>query len=435
MTKTLTKTPTKTRTATRPVVAALFWLCAAPLRAQSVEVTLRIDGRASANPTVAAVGAFVAVAWSAATVSSMDLFVAVSRDAGATFSAPVQVNRTAGDARVSGENPPRLALVPRAGQPPEIVVVWTTRAGGNSVLQYARSRDGGRTFGAAMPVPGSSAPGGRGWHAVDVDNQGRISVLWLDHRQLASTGNTHAHGQPPAATASAPTSADPTARARLSRVYVTRLSDDDASEVASSPCYCCKTALVSDGSTRYAAWRHVFPDGERDIAFAAARAGARDFSPLQRLSNDHWKLDGCPDNGPALAVDRAHVVHAVWPTMERGAAASDLSLFYARSRGGEPFGPRVRLPTHGSASHVQIAVGTDQAPVAVWDEVVNGDRHLAAVRLRPGSGGQVRFESIRLPGNATGSWYPAVASASSGVFVVWVRPQPTGSVIGMTRLP
>ena len=99
------------------------------LRAQRPATELSVAGRSSANPTVAAEGNFVAVVWSAATVSSMDLFLATSKDAGATFSAPVQVNQVAGDARVSGENPARVALVPRQGTTPEVIVVWTTRAG------------------------------------------------------------------------------------------------------------------------------------------------------------------------------------------------------------------------------------------------------------------------------------------------------------------
>ena len=33
-----------------------------------------------------------------------------------------------GDANLSGEQPPRVALVPRAGRHPSIVVVWTDSA-------------------------------------------------------------------------------------------------------------------------------------------------------------------------------------------------------------------------------------------------------------------------------------------------------------------
>ena len=43
-----------------------------------------------------------------------------------TFAQPVRVNSTPGDARVNGEQPPRVALASRKGDP-EIVVIWTAK--------------------------------------------------------------------------------------------------------------------------------------------------------------------------------------------------------------------------------------------------------------------------------------------------------------------
>lgn len=416
------------------LVSAALLFGATSVSAQRPVTELAVANRSNANPTVAAEGAFVAIVWSAATVSSMDLFVAVSRDTGRTFSTPVQVNRVAGDARVSGENPARVALVPRKGTTPEVLVVWTARAGSTWTLQYARSADGGQRFSAATPVPGSVAAGGRGWHSVNVDAKGRVSVLWLDHRGLATTDSTHKHGTS-AGMAAPSTAADPTARAALSQVMVAQLDKTAATAVTSSPCYCCKTAIVNDGTTRYAAWRHVFPNGERDIAFASASNGAQRFTTPVRLSDDHWKLDGCPDNGPSLAVDHAHGVHAVWPTLQSGAASSDLSLFYARSRDGKRFETRQRIPTTGPASHVQVAIGRDGVPVIAWDEVANGSRRLALARARTAADGRATFERIPFSDDVPGQWYPALAGSSSGVFATWVRPNAGGSAIGFARIP
>ena len=113
----------------RAATIGALLLTSTTLPAQTSVTTLSVPDRTGANPTVAASGAFVAVAFSAATISSMDIFVATSINGGATFGAPVQVNRVAGEARVSGEEPPRIALVPRRGATPEIVIVWTAKAG------------------------------------------------------------------------------------------------------------------------------------------------------------------------------------------------------------------------------------------------------------------------------------------------------------------
>ena len=47
-----------------------------------------------------------------------DVFTAVSRDGGRRFGAPVRVNDIDGDARLNGEQPPHIALVPRTGREP-----------------------------------------------------------------------------------------------------------------------------------------------------------------------------------------------------------------------------------------------------------------------------------------------------------------------------
>ena len=51
-----------------------------------------MTGRSNSTPWVAAAGSFVAVAWGATTAGKTDVFLAVSRDGGLTFGAPVQVN-------------------------------------------------------------------------------------------------------------------------------------------------------------------------------------------------------------------------------------------------------------------------------------------------------------------------------------------------------
>ena len=81
-------------------------------------------------------------------------------------------------------------------------------------------------------------------------------------------------------------------------------------------CYCCKTALaVGPDGAIHAAWRHVYAGNVRDIAFTLSRDGGRTFAPPVRVSDDRWVLDGCPENGPALAVDGHDAVHVVWPTL------------------------------------------------------------------------------------------------------------------------
>jgi hypothetical protein len=391
--------------------------------------TLAVEGRANANASIAAQGGLVAVAWSAATKDTTDVFVAISRDTGRTFGAPVRVNDVPGQARVSGEFPPRVALVPASGRVAAgVTVVWTAPGPNGGRILSAHSNDGGATFSGAAPVPGSEGRGSRGWQSVAVDSAGRVLVLWLDHRDVPPMGSGHQHG------ASAPSGAkdDPTARASFSKVYVAALDGSTAVSIAGGVCYCCKTSLVASGRRVFAAWRHVYPGTERDIAVASSADGGSTFTSPARVSRDGWSIDGCPENGPALALDAQQSLHVAWPAPPDGKSDTPLALFYSNSSDGVRFAPRTQVPTHGPAGHVQMAVSGDDI-VLVWDEVRGDARRVVAARTGRDASGSRRFTAISWPGDTVGS-RPVVAASGSGAVVAWVGPGDGKSVVQVAPL-
>ena len=157
------------------------------------EITLSVSGRTNVTPWIAARDNFVAVAWGASQKGAGDIFVAVSRDGGQHFDAPVQVNATTGEARISGEIAPRVSLSSgvNANQP-EIAVLWNAKQDGTAI-RFARSRDGGKIFSAAQTLQAGAAPGDRGWGAMALDSKGAAHVIWLDHRGMAAGGEQPGH--------------------------------------------------------------------------------------------------------------------------------------------------------------------------------------------------------------------------------------------------
>ncbi len=169
--------------------------------------TLGIEGRTNEHLSAAAVDRVVAVAWAGSSAAGTDIYAAVSRDSGETFSPPVRVTSKAGEASVGGEQPPRVTLEAVAGGVPHVVVVWTAKAATGTRLLSARSVDGGRTFAVPSVVAGSDAPGNRGWESIATDRSGRTFALWLDHRKLANTASTMTHHHGASATAAPATAA------------------------------------------------------------------------------------------------------------------------------------------------------------------------------------------------------------------------------------
>jgi hypothetical protein len=227
--------------------------------------------------------------------------------------------------------------------------------------------------------------------------------------------------------------ADGAARAQLSKLFFARLDEKGgARPVTGGVCYCCKTALATGpAGSIYAAWRHVYPGNRRDIAFAMSKDGGRTFSGPLRISEDDWQLDGCPENGPALAVDAAGRIHVVWPTLINESGQETLALFYATSNDGRTFSRRVRIASEGPAYHPQLIAAGGELLVA-WDDLVGGKRRVRVARGTPGSDRRMAFHPAAVPASSDGS-YATLASTANGTVVAWTTPGPE-SRIAVARL-
>ncbi|MDG1096248.1 MAG: sialidase family protein [Methylophilaceae bacterium] len=218
----------------------------------------------------------------------IDGFVAVSmsEDLGKTFSKPVCVNLEKQKLSAKGEVRPKIAL----GTKGEVYVAWmqnlTKRFAG--YIWFSRSLDGGKSFEKPIIVHQDRAEIGHAFEELSVSADGKVTVLWLDARDLMR---------------------DKLAGKKRSgsSIYYTTSSDKGDSfapevKLADYSCECCRIATTTkpDG-TVVAMWRHVFDGGERDHMMAEIPQSA-ESAELHRATFGHWQLDGCPHHGGALAI-------------------------------------------------------------------------------------------------------------------------------------
>ncbi len=400
-------------------------------RPETESPVLAVEGRRNQTPFLASKGDLVAAVWSAGGDGTTDLFLATSADGGHSFSEPRRVNDVPGDVNVYGEQPPRVAIGPGSPSPP-IYVAWTSANTEKklSFLRFSRSLDGGETFDRAVTLHSPDLPGERGWQSLSVSPRGIVHAVWLDNRPVEtsllprSVPTVHAHS-------------------RLAGMGLYHLAWDggarpEAERLFESVCECCKTALAigGDGSV-YAAWRHVYADNYRDIAFAASRDGAR-FRDATRVSQDGWQIDGCPDDGPSIAVDAADRVHVIWPTLVQ--ERMDMGLFYASTENGAAFSSRSALPTSGGTdpSHPQLALDGSGRLVAVWDEFVEEKRRIVFIRGALAGDGSFSWDQPQIlddGADGVSATYPVAAASGTGVVVAWTSQAGDESVIRLTRIP
>ena len=396
--------------------------------------TLGVAGHVNTTPSLASAGRAVAAVWTATKDGSANVYLAISRDGGATFSEPRRVNDQEGDASANNEQPPRVVMTGSASAR-TITVVWSKRneegaqRSRRDAVRMSRSIDDGRTFAPARFTHDPAVSGARGWQSLTVGPDGSVHAVWLDGRDASRKMAEHAKqsgmqhkGQPP-----------------QDVYHATIASDGRLSEslIATGVCFCCKTAVaVNARGIVYAAWRHIFPGSMRDIAFATSRDGGRSFDPLVRVSEDKWELNGCPEDGPTLAVDEAGSIHIAWATVV-GGDEPQKALFYATSRDGKTFSARARLPVDAAATpgHPQLTPTADGGVAIAWDEVVGGLRRVAVTRV--GRAGD--FRPAKILSNDESASNPVITRVGDDLLVAWTSRSPSGKAtdpaqIRMTRM-
>jgi len=377
--------------------------------------TLDVAGRDNAHVSLAADGDRVAAAWAASGSDGTDVYAAFSDNGGARFGTPVRVNDVAGDASAGGEQPPRIVIRDR-----RVDVVWVSKHGGPAAIRAASSNDGGATFAPATTITPPGLSGARGWESAALADDGAMHAVWLDGRppsrpaaasatdalREAST-SPHQHG------------------AMIQNIFHAAWKQNQGpveTQVAANVCFCCKTAIVTRGSDVYVAWRHLFPGGARDIAVARSADGGATFSAPVRVSDDEWKLDACPDDGPSMAIDRAGTLRIAWPTLVHDRTGDRIAIFEATSAdNGRTFTPRTRVDsTTASASHPRIAAGP-RGRAVVWDEIAGGARR---AWMRAGD-----TAAAEPAGGGETASYPAVAATSYGFVVGWTEQDGERSIV------
>ena len=110
--------------------------------------------------------------------------------------------------------------------------------------------------------------------------------------------------------------------------------------------------------------------------------GGRHFTPLVRVSEDNWELNGCPEDGPSLAVDSSGTIHIAWATVVNDGEPHK-ALFYATSRDGKVFSRRTQVPTSAMSTpgHPQLALMSNGGVAIVFDEAIGGARRVSLARV------------------------------------------------------
>ena len=269
------------------------------------------------------------------------------------------------------------------------------------------SGDGGETWSAAVQLNDDAAAAEHGFVQLFKWNDA-IGALWLDGRQLAEF------------------SFDEPDKLLGTSLRVARL--DAAGAVVAREivdelvCDCCQPHLALTSAGAAIAYRDRTPEEIRDIVVRRYTDGA--WSDVVAVADDHWEIEGCPVNGPAIAAAGDGIAVA-WFT-----AANDAPrVRFARSSdGARSFAPAVDVDGAGSFGQVGLLLERDgTAVVTWWRKAASGGMDLAARKVRADNTlGEIRVLAHSSEGQPVD--VPQLIAAGDAMLVAWTSLDGPGAV-------
>ncbi len=370
-----------------------IWLFSLPACQSTLNLKEETDiSRHAINTTVSVAFAPDGKLWRL-TPTRNAVFIDSSADNGQTFSKPVQVNPNSLKTSAWPENPPAIAFSSSG----RIHVLYYADAEQKSTSYYTFSDDNGQTFSPPALISDHATSAKHYMDKMMVDRNDNIYLFWHDMRH-EHRDQQHGSG--------------------VLSLYYTVNNPDSGTHfenrfISSSICSCCRTATAFDPDDKPVVLvRMVFPGNVRDHALIHMTAEQK-WSEAQRITHDNWKIEACPEHGPALAVDDRHRSHLTWFTLgdRRG-------IFYAQT---DDYGRSVSEPMAlGNAdrlpSHPDVIAFQDKV-VLTWKEF-DGERTYIQVQHSFDRGKSwTKIQTVLSSTEENG--HPALIKNAHDIFLSW----------------
>jgi hypothetical protein len=309
---------------------------------------------------------------------------------------------------------------------------WSeARPGGDGMrMVVATTNDAGKTFTAPLAVHRGEAAKPT-FTGMAIGPHGELACCWLDDRSGGQ--QTYAAVR----------------RAGRGEFDLEELVHAGDPHVGVCPCCPTAAAFAANGDL-FVAFRNI-RDGYRDIAVSRKKSGQAAFEEAVAVTGPTWKFDGCPHDGPSLAIVDA-TLHVVWmdarsgtPRCWYGRSPIDAMKFDVRELSG--------IPSSSSQGNARLFADAVGGLHAVWEEDIgaNPNAHAGHSHQTPtidaASGRAVKYATMQAGASTFGparsvaprlgafQTRPALVCGPSGVvFVAWYELDESGKSLVAARI-
>lgn len=346
--------------------------------------------------------------------SQSQLGFSVSHDGGDSFAPANLLSRREASVSSHGENSPSFTF---SGWP-FIYSLWeqNTTNGGSDIL-FARFNMATNQLEGPVRVTDKKTASANIFPFMTAKPYSGIYAVWLDGR--------NPQAMPPG----------------TFEIYLAKSEDQGTSFgrnvlVSAAGCPCCRPVLsFGQKGEIYVAFRTVLEGDIRDIMVSTSQDQGESFLPPQRVSEDNWKISGCPHSGPSLAVTVNRLYIAWYSETAKGKPGVWLSW---SDDGAKSFSPAVQISGDIlDANHPALSVSEDGRVLLVFqgrDPQKNEGWDSARVYLAEiDSSGKIAGP-IAISGSHKAVSYPTVSAGTAGrVFVAWTESTDKGPQIFLSR--
>ncbi len=229
-----------------------------------------------------------------------------------------------------------------------------------------------------------------------------VGAIWLDGRDTASEESVDSSGAPPGTT-----------------LRYARLTPDAAvaeqGVLDTLVCDCCTTGIAATADGLALVYRDRTPDEIRDIVVRRERGGI--WSEPVQAGADHWRIEGCPVNGPAIDARGANVAVAWFTAPDNRSRVR----FAASTDGAASFAPAIDLDTDAPFGHVGVALASDRTAFVIWWRPSAGGGSQLAVRRVDFDGMLGPLEVVAESASSHPEDVPQIARAGDKLMFAWTE--------------